>query len=359
MRFKLTSTKVIIICVLLLNIISLLSLYSSLHQGGEFKGREFFFKQIVWIIIAWIFLTIFSFINYRLYYDLSILFYGINLVLLCLVIFFGKKVMGAQRWLNFFGFSFQPSEFSKLTLILILARFFSFVNKKDFVRGLLLPFTLVIVNAFFIFIQPDLGTALIILILFFMMGLSSNLDKRYIISIILCGLALSPLAWNFLKDYQKKRLIVFLNPNVDPLGAGYTVIQSKISIGSGKIFGKGFLSGTQNQFNFLPERHTDFIFTVIAEEWGLVGCIFLLFLYWVILKKILDKMEQLKDPFAYFLCCGISSIFFLHIFINIGMTLGIFPIVGLPLIFLSYGGTHLLISFILLGIFFNISKNYK
>jgi rod shape determining protein RodA len=188
------------------------------------------------------------------------------------------------------------------------------------------------------------------------MGFSSQIKKKHFILLIVLGLAASPLMWNHLKSYQRKRLIVFLNPNVEPLGAGYTIIQSKIAIGSGRIFGKGFLSGTQNQFNFLPERHTDFIFTVIAEEWGFLGCILLLLIYWMVIKKIFETTRHLKDPFAQLLSSGISSLFFLHIFINIGMTLGILPVVGLPLLFISYGGTHLLVSFILLGIFFNICR---
>jgi len=353
-KIKITPIKTIVFCLIFLNLLSLLSLYSSLHQAGVFKDKEIFYKQILWIIIAWIILIIFSFINYRLYYDLSLLFYGINLFLLLLVIFFGKKIMGAQRWLHIFGFSFQPSELSKLTTILILARFFS--SQKDFLRGMLLPLFLIAVNTFFIFIQPDLGTALIIILLFFIMGFLSSINKKYFLFLIILGILFLPFSWHLLKDYQKQRLLVFLNPNMDPLGAGYTIIQSKISIGSGKIVGKGFLSGTQNQFNFLPERHTDFIFTIIAEEWGLLGCIFLLFTYWLILKKILDRTKDLKDPFAFLVCGGISSLFFLHIFINMGMALGILPVVGLPLIFLSYGGTHLVMSFVLLGIFFNICK---
>jgi rod shape determining protein RodA len=162
-----------------------------------------------------------------------------------------------------------------------------------------------------------------------------------------------------LKSYQQKRLTTFINPNIDPLGSGYTIIQSKIAIGSGQLFGKGFLAGTQNQFNFLPERHTDFIFTVIAEEWGFLGSLFILLIYWLIIKKVFDKLKKIRDPFAYYLTLGIGIYFFLHVFINIGMTLGVFPVVGLPLIFISYGGSHLMSTFILLGIFFNISRNYK
>ena len=347
----------LIICILILNILSLTSLYSSLHQGGEFKGQTIFYRQVIWIVVSWLILIIFSLINYRLFYDLSLVFYVINLLLLIAVYIFGKKAMGAQRWLSFMGLNFQPSELAKISTILILARFFSQENKNDLKQTFFLPFALTIVTAFLILKQPDLGTSMIIILLFLAMGLLSPLKKRYFIALIIAGMLAAPLGWNFLKDYQKKRLTVFINPNVDPLGAGYTIIQSKIAIGSGKVIGKGFLSGTQNQFNFLPERHTDFIFTVIAEEWGLAGSIFLLLIYWIIIKKILAIAQSAKDSFGKMLALGASSLFFMHVFINIGMTLGILPVVGLPLVFLSYGGTNLLINFILLGILINIANS--
>ncbi|MFA6281385.1 MAG: rod shape-determining protein RodA, partial [Candidatus Omnitrophota bacterium] len=215
---------------------------------------------------------------------------------------------------------------------------------------------LVMVNVLLIAKQPDLGTALILIFIFFLMGLVSANKKRYFIAIIISALILSPFAWNHLKDYQKKRLVVFLNPNAEPLGAGYTIIQSKIAIGSGQFFGKGFLAGTQNQFNFLPERHTDFIFTVIAEEWGFLGCLFLFLIYITIISRIIWIAGFQKDNFAKFVVLGTAYLFFLHVFINIGMTLGILPVVGVPLLFVSYGGTHLLVSFILLGVIFNICR---
>jgi rod shape determining protein RodA len=356
-NLKLTPVKAVIISLLFLNLLSLAILYSGLHQGGEFKNQTVFHKQIIWIVLAWIVLITISSVNYRYYYDFTYVLYIINLLLLITVYFFGKKTMGAQRWLSIGGFTFQPSELSKITTIFLLARFFSTQNPGSFIKDFVLPLILILFNAFLIFKQPDLGTALVLIIIFFIMGFSSQVKKRYFVFLIVGGLVCLPIAGKFLKDYQKKRLIVFLNPNVDPLGAGYTIIQSKIAIGSGKLTGKGFLSGTQNQFNFLPERHTDFIFTIVAEEWGFLGSLFLLLVYWLILKKILDKTKDLKEGFAQFLAIGITSFLFIHIFINIGMTLGILPVVGIPLVFLSYGGTNLLVSFILVGVFLNICKN--
>lgn len=349
--------KTIIICLLFLNILSLFTLYSGLHLGGEFEDKGIFYRQLLWIVIAWIALLTISLINYRFYFDFSFVLFILNLLLLIAVYIFGKKSMGAQRWLSILGFTFQPSELSKISSIFILARLFSSVRNKPFWYGFAYPFGIIVLNALLIFKQPDLGTALVLIMLFFAIGASIQKYQKYLILMIIAGMVLTPFAMNFLKEYQKRRLIVFLNPNVDPLGAGYTIIQSKIAIGSGQIAGKGFLAGTQTQFNFLPERHTDFIFTIIAEEWGFLGSIFLLLIYWLIIKIILAKAQSLKDPFGQLLCRGIASLFFIHIFINIGMTLGILPVVGIPLIFLSYGGTNLLISFILIGVFFNICRN--
>lgn len=351
---KSSSLKIIIVAVFILSIISILALYSSLHQAGEFREREIFNKQVIWLIVSWIVFFAFSRINYRLFFDTAFIFYVCNIILLIAVDLVGRSALGAQRWLAIGGFNFQPSELSKAAIIFTLARLFASGQNKGFLKGVIVPFVLVCANAALIVKQPDLGTGLILVFLFFMMGFTSGIRKRWLFAIIITALAISPFVWSHLKSYQQKRLVVFLNPNAEPLGAGYTIIQSKIAIGSGKIFGKGFLSGTQNQFNFLPERHTDFIFTVIAEEWGLAGSLVLLFLYFLIIVNMLEIARCLKDNFALFLSLGITSLFFLHIFINIGMTLGILPVVGLPLMFISYGGTHLLVSFALLGIFFNI-----
>ncbi len=357
---KITTNKILIACLVLLNIISLTSLYSSLHQGGEFKYKNIFYRQIFWILIFWITICIFSFINYRFYFDAGFLLYGLSVILLIAVKLFGKEIMGAQRWFSFFGINFQPSEFSKLAIVLVLARIFSDETDSSypFLSKVLFPLLIVLISSFLVFKQPDLGTAAILFLLFFTMGLSSKIKKKYFVGLLIAGIILSPLAWHFLKDYQKKRIAVFINPNVDPLGTGYTIIQSKIAIGSGGFAGKGFLSGTQNQFNFLPERHTDFIFTVIAEEFGFLGGLLLIFIYFLILRVIYKKIEHIKDNFAQFLCVGIYSIFFLHVFINIGMTMGFVPVVGLPLLLLSYGGTHLIITAIFIGIFLNISRQW-
>lgn len=351
----------IILSVFVLNMLSLLSLYSSLHQAGEFKEEIIFKRQIVWILIGWALLVLFGVINYRLYFDLSYILYGLALLGLLAAIFFGREIMGAKRWISLGGIQFQPSEFAKVTLLILLSRCFRRVQNQrfPFIRKVFIPFTLVGVLAVLIFKQPDLGTALVCVFLFFCIGFSSRVRRLYLCIPLFAGLLLAPLGWHSLKDYQKKRLLVFLNPNIEPWGAGYTIIQSKIAIGSGRYAGKGFLSGTQNQFNFLPERHTDFLFTVIAEEWGFFGSLFLLILYYLILRNILAIGRETKDEFGLLLCVGVASLFFLHIFINIGMTLGILPVVGIPLLFLSYGGTHIVMTFIPLGIVFNVARQSR
>jgi len=351
------SCLIILVCVFILNVLSLMALYSSLHQAGELKNIEMFKRQIIWVGLSWALLLAVAFINYRIYFDLSYIFYAVAFIFLLVVIFSGREIMGAKRWLSLGGFQFQPSEFAKIAILILLARCFTRVNEAGnvFVQKMLLPFALVGILSFLIFKQPDLGTAMICMFLFFCLGFSSRIKKFYLFLPIIAGLLLLPLGWHTLKDYQKKRLMVFMNPNIEPWGAGYTIIQSKIAIGSGRYAGKGFLSGTQNQFNFLPERHTDFIFTVIAEEWGFLGSLFLIILYYLILSNILAIAGGANDEFGRLLCIGAASLLFLHIFINMGMTIGILPVVGIPLLFMSYGGTHIVMSFLLLGIVCNVS----
>jgi len=359
MHNKPGSIPIMLCALFLLNIISIICVYSALHQGGVLQNEDIFQKQIVWVAVSWVSLIVFSFVNYRLYFDIAWPFYLLNLILLLAVDFAGSSALGAQRWLSFGGFNFQPSEFCKVATIFLMARLFSNQDRQGLVRGVLYPLFCILISAALIFKQPDLGTALVVIFLFFAVGLSSNLKKFYFIGIILLALIAVPFGWKHLKDYQQKRLLVFVNPDTDPLGAGYNIIQSKIAVGSGKLLGKGFLSGTQNQFNFMPERHTDFIFTVLAEEWGFIGSIFLLLLYWLILSKILDIADIAKDEFARLLTIGIGSLFFIHVFINIGMTLGVLPVVGIPLIFMSYGGSNLMINSILIGILINIARQSR
>lgn len=348
-----------------LNIIGLLSLYSSLHQDGVLINQSLFVKQVVWDIIGWILILVISFMNYRVFYDLSWWVYAVAALFLTAVIISGKMHMGAQRWIQILGITFQPSELAKLAVLLILSRKLSqqkYIpenSQVSFRQEIIVPFVPVSVIALLIFIQPDLGTALVTIFVYFLMLIGKGVRKRNLILFIVIICLTIPAGWFLLKDYQKARLLVFLNPNSDPLGTGYTIIQSKIAIGSGKIFGRGFLSGTQNQLNFLPARHTDFIFTVFAEEWGFLGCLILLSIYYSLLRIILRAAESSKDSYSYTLSLGIFSLFFTHVIINTAMVMGLIPVVGLPLPFLSYGGSFTLIGFMLIGIIVNILKHQE
>jgi rod shape determining protein RodA len=303
--------------------------------------------------------------NYRRLWDVTYVIYGMAVFLLLLVYVLGIVRLGAQRWLRFGGFNFQPSEMAKLVMTIFLARYFSrksaddaslSVNRFGIVRGLLLPLFFVIIPVGLIIEQPDLGSGILVLCLFFAMLFLSGVKLRYILLVVVSAGVCVPVVWHFLREYQKERLMVFLNPNIDPLGAGYTVIQSKIAIGSGKFLGKGWLLGTQSQLHFLPESHTDFIFATFAEEWGFVGCAVLLCLYAYLIIKGIAIASTTGDHFGRLLASGISLMLAIQVFVNIAMNLGLAPVVGVPLPLMSYGGSSLFVTFISLGILVNIDR---
>jgi len=290
----------------------------------------------------------------------------LNIILLVGIFIFGRYALGAKRWIEFFGINFQPSELMKLSVILALARYFtdqkptvSFYTqslKGGVWADLLIPLFLVLFPMLLIFKQPDLGTALLLLGIFVVMVYASGISHKYFLGFLgSCALAV-PLLWSVMKPYQKDRLMVFLNPNIDPLGAGYTIIQSKIAVGSGQIFGKGWLAGTQNQLSFLPERHTDFIFSVVGEEWGLVGSLLLLGCFFALIMVGLNIVEQTKEKFGFLVALGIITIFALQVMINIGMVLGLCPIVGLTLPLVSYGRSSFFVFVLMLGFLMNLSR---
>jgi len=322
-----------------------------------------FYDQLLCVVFGIILMYYLSRVDYRIFYDAAYLFYLMNIILLVLVFVTGRHVLGAQRWIELGPFNFQPSEITKLAMILFLGRYFSQIKISlssagpiALFRELLAPLMLTAIPMLLIFRQPDLGTSILIFGIFFVMLFVSGINHKIFLGFTAICLSIVPFAWNILKPYQKDRLLVFLNPNIDPLGAGYTIIQSKIAIGSGQIFGRGWLAGTQNQLNFLPERHTDFIFSVIGEEWGLVGTTLLLLCYFVIIYCGLKTAEQVKDNFGTFVTIGIVTILTLQVIINMGMVLGLLPVVGLTLPFISYGRTSLIIFFIMMGFLLNLSK---
>jgi len=345
--------------------IGLVALYSASYENVRVH-QKVFTDQLYCAVAGLTIMYFLGKVDYRKFYDAAYLFYILNIILLILVLASGRYALGAKRWLTMGGISFQPSELTKLSLILILGRYFSnrrptlsfgfFSRTQVLFRDLIIPFMITLVPMLLIYKQPDLGTAFLIFGIFFIMIFSTSLEYRYIFGFLSVCLATLPFAWNVLKNYQKDRLLVFLNPNIDPLGAGYTIIQSKIAIGSGRIFGKGWLGGTQNHLNFLPERHTDFIFSVIGEEWGVVGTLLLIILYFLLIFASLKIAIQVKDKFGMYVTIGIVAILTLQVVINVGMVMGLFPIVGLTLPFISYGRSSFIIFILMMGFLLNLSK---
>ncbi|MCX7913699.1 MAG: rod shape-determining protein RodA [Thermodesulfovibrionales bacterium] len=346
--------------IILISIIGILTIYSATRPPIETTNHpDFYIKQIIWLSISILALLMTACFDYSLFKRFSYILYIIGIALLIIVLGLGKTTMGAQRWLNLGIFSFQPSEAFKLIFIIALSRYLSDLSPSP-LRNIPLKGIIIfgIIPVLLIIKQPDLGTSILILSLFTILFLSKGVSKRIIVSVLIIGLISAPflgdLAWNNLKDYQKNRIIAFLDPEVDPSGIGYHINQSKITIGSGNLFGKGYLKGTQGSLRFLPEKHTDFIFSVFAEEWGFIGCILLISLYLMLFLRGINTAILAKDEFAKLTAIGITTMFFLYFFVNIGMTLGMMPIVGVPLPFMSYGGTALLTNFIAAGILINI-----
>ena len=292
--------------------------------------------------------------DYKILHRYGNHFYVFNLILLILVMLVGQTALGAQRWIALGPISIQPSEFSKLIMIIALA---AMMEKRGRVRTLsdLAPIAVYVGVPFLLVLkQPDLGTSLVFLAIFLGMVFVAGIRLRILFTIFGLGLAVLPVLWHFLKDYQKMRILVFMDPNVDPLGAGYHIIQSKIAIGSGLLFGKGLFGGTQSQLNFLPENHTDFIFSVVGEELGFVGCAVLLLLYLIVLWRGIRIAQDASDTFGRLLAVGITSMIAFHVLVNVGMTMGIMPVTGIPLPLMSYGVSSLTTNIMAIAILLNI-----
>lgn len=281
--------------------------------------------------------------------------YLFNLVMLIAVMLVGQSALGAQRWISLGPISIQPSEFSKLIMIISLATMLEKrVGELNTLHDLLPVAAYVGVPFLLVLKQPDLGTSLVFMAIFFGMVFVCGINLRLLGGIFGAGIAMMPILWHFLKDYQKMRIMVFMDPNVDPLGSGYHIIQSKIAIGSGMLFGKGLFQGTQSQLNFLPENHTDFIFAVVGEELGFVGAAILLLLYLIVLWRGICIARDASDMFGRLLAVGITSMLAFHVLVNVGMTLGIMPVTGIPLPFMSYGVSSLTTNILSVAILLNI-----
>jgi rod shape determining protein RodA len=349
---------ILFVSTIIIFVIGLAFLYSATYQFTHKQSKiiqdTFLIRQTIWFLLAILICTIVIKVDYQKWLELAYPLYGINLALLAFVLVFGEARLGAQRWISVGNLAFQPSEFSKLVIILTLARYLGQKKATFSQKELIISFCLVGLPFILIVKQPDLGTALTLIPLLFGILYICGIRLRTLAFIFLaCGLS-SPFLWQMLKDYQKKRIMVFINPNTDPLGAGYTIIQSKIAIGSGKLWGKGWLSGTQNQLNFLPERHTDFIFSVVGEEWGFVGSVLLLALYLLLIWRAFSIAQDTVSFSGQLLVCGIIVMLAFQIVVNIAMTMGFVPVVGLPLPLISYGGSSLFTSLISIALILNI-----
>ena len=335
---------------------SIVCLYSS--AGG--RVNTWVVKQISYIVFSLLVFVLLVSINTKNIYKFSNIALLVSIFLLLIVIPFGKRAMGASRWIDFGIFTIQPSEMAKIALVLFLSRYFSKVNSKKIkqFKNIVLLFLMCSPIFVLVAIQPDLATSVILFALFMSMLFFIGFPLKYFICGIIFLISTTPFIWkNLLKEYQKLRIINFIFPENDPLGSGYNIIQSKIAIGSGGVFGKGFLQGTQGRLRFLPEHHTDFIFTIVGEEFGIIGCLFLISLYLLIIIYGLNVLNKTKSVFGKSVCFGCLNIIFLHIFINIGMTIGLFPVAGIPLIMFSYGGSSLLLGMICIALLINIDIN--
>ncbi|WP_305046254.1 rod shape-determining protein RodA [Geoalkalibacter sp.] len=355
-RLLLNFDWTLLITVSVLAFIGIANLYSA-TAGWEGSGAGFYLKQLSWFGIGLMLALLICCFDYRHLEHLGFHFYIITLALLAAVLVVGKTTMGATRWLDLGFFNLQPSEIMKLVIIIAFARYFSryghFHGYR--LRELFLPLVLLALPVVLVLKQPDLGTSLLILFIAGVMVLFAGIRRGVLVLLALLGASGAGGGWFLLHDYQKERIRTFLEPERDPLGAGYHIIQSKIAVGSGGMFGKGFMQGTQSQLSFLPERHTDFAFSVFAEEWGFSGCLVLLLLYLFLIIWGIYVARRAADRFGMFLAVGVTAMLFWHIAVNLGMVIGLLPVVGVPLPLFSYGGTSMVTTMIGTGLLLNVS----
>ena len=329
---------------------------SATHSFAVSTGKAWHVqRQSMFMVFGIIMVTVSLAFDYRMLKNYATRLYIFNIILLLAVMFVGHSQLGAQRWIQIGSLSFQPSEFSKVFLIICLA---TFMDKRiewlEEFKDYLPVFGYIFVPWLLVMRQPDLGTSLTFIAILIGMIFVSGFKYKWFFRLGVAFVALLPAFWMVLKDYQKNRIRVFLNPELDPFGSGYHVIQSKIAIGSGGLLGKGWLAGTQSQLNFLPENHTDFIFAVAGEEFGFVGAAFIILLYLIIIWRGIAIALEADDNFGTLLAVGVTSMFMFHVMVNIGMTAGIMPVTGVPLPFLSYGVSSLTTNLMLVALLLNI-----
>lgn len=348
--------NMMILVIMLISILGCVLIYSA--ENGNINLA---LKQFTIVIFSFLSSLIIANIELRKIYNFSYISYLIAIILLVLVILVGYKAMGAKRWLNLVFFKFQPSEFVKIAVIMTLAKFIHNTDTCKMNKPITILQLLMIIAIPFLLIakQPDLGTAISIIVIGGAILFCTNINIWFFITNLFLIAASVPVIWNILHEYQRNRIRIFLNPDSDPLGHGYNIIQSKIAIGSGGLFGKGFMNGSQSQLEFLPENQTDFIFATLAEEFGYLGCLILLALYLYIIIHSLSIASKSRKIFPKLIVIGSISYLTSQIIINIFMVSGFLPVVGIPLPLLSYGRTSILASFIALGFIFNVAKLNK
>ena len=348
---------ILLISVFLLSTISLFVMYST--DGGEilYHTKSHFSK----IIIFFPLMIFISFFNIKWWHNFSYVFYIVVILLLIYVSFFGIKSSGSRRWMDLYLFNLQPSELMKIAIILCLAKYYHRlkIENVNSLTSIITVLTIILIPIFMVLSQPDLGTSILIASSALIILWLGGVKIKYFIYSFIAFLISLPFVISFLKPYQKLRILTFLDPDRDPLGAGYQIIQSKIAIGSGGLDGKGFLKGTQSYLDFLPEKHTDFIFTLFSEEFGFLGSVALLILYSIIIIRIIQIGAFSRSSFARFFCFGYAFAIFIYITVNLSMVLGLLPIVGSPLPIMSYGGSSMLATMIGFGIVMSAKVHSK
>lgn len=345
----------IVVSTVLLIIIGMIAISSATHtSAGGLSGE---LKVQITAFILGLFAVLFILvIDYKSFGEIHWALYVISIVLLLLVIFVGKTSHGAKNWIRFGTFGFQPAEIVKIGFVLSFSKFLekrkdnldSIVQVAPCVGYIMVPIGLIV-------LQPDMGTALVFIFISAFMLFAAGINYKYILGAFGALVISMPILWAFiLKEYQKNRILAFFDPNLDPMGTGYNVIQSKIAIGSGQFLGKGLYKGTQNNLGFIPEKHTDFIFSIIGEELGLVGTVIVALLFLWLLLRCIHIAKVSKDDYGMLVCVGLTSMFLFHVLENIGMTIGIMPVTGIPLPFISYGGTSLLTNMVAIALIINI-----
>ena len=347
---------VLIICILIIGFLSCLAMYSS--EGGEIS--YYTKNHTIRFLSFFLLMIIFSFINIKLWHSLSYLFYIIILILLIWASLYGITASGSQRWINLYFINLQPSELMKIAIIICFAKYYhrSQIYSVNKFSNIIIPIIVLIIPIFLVLSQPDLGTSILIALSGIMVLWLAGVNVKYFVFSGLVFIISAPFVISFLQPYQKLRILSFINPDRDPLGSGYQIIQSKIAVGSGGFFGKGFLKGTQGYLEFLPEKHTDFIFTLYSEEFGFVGSLFLLLVYSIMIFRIVMIGTSSRSYFGRLFCYGFAASFFIYITVNMSMVLGLLPIVGSPLPIMSYGGSSMLATMVGLGIVMSV-KIYR